>query len=128
MNVGAWNGITSEVNVETLIFSDNQSTEADIIIKGSSDSNQAGYVETTRYDNGATITLNTSNRGLTTLTDEGKIIVLIHEIGHVFGLSHPNHSGCKDYKSIMTPSTEVPSLSSEEITTHGAYNIIKLYE
>ena len=127
-----WNNITDNVKISSPEFNDN-STDAKIIVKGEklADVNTLGKTSGATSANGRReIKLNISENSLKDQNDEGKIKTYIHEVGHALGLDHPEGTDEEptdcEYSAVMRQTRN--SLSSDELTSHDRYNLLKLYE
>lgn len=133
-NVQEWNGITNNLFISKVVFSDDINTYYDISIKN--DSHLAsGTLGTTNYNFyedsqiyvKSEILLNSNT--LPQKTEEKKIKTLLHELGHGVGLAHPENDKrnvCQDYYALMRQS--IDSFQSYTITMHDIYNLLGIYE
>lgn len=133
--LGAWNGITNSLEVVDAAVSSSDSLldGYDVLIKGMTrpvaapantraETTMKGVSQTPR----TTIELYT-NSSMATSSRSDNARTIIHELGHVFNLQHPDEFGptCR-YTSIMYQSGN--PLGKNEIKLHDKYAIYMLHE
>lgn len=126
--VANWNGITSEVKIETLVFSDGDNA-ANIVVEGADLGYNGDLGITLLNENFREIQLNINKNNLSAKPKENQIRTYLHEVGHALGLAHPadniNPNNCK-YKSLMRQTQD--NLMTLSLTNHDRYNLKELYE
>lgn len=126
--VANWNGITSEVKIETLLFSDGDN-DANIVVEGFVFDDNVTLGQTLSVENLRLIRLSIDEDSLSTMSEENQIRTYLHEVGHALGLAHPkddiNSDDC-EYKALMRQTKD--NLMTLNLTNHDRYNLIKLYE
>ena len=134
--LGAWNGITDKVKIKNVVVSssDNISDETQVYILSDAEAFNLfpytpAWTEQTGNSN-ALIVITLNDALMSTRTEEQCARTLIHELGHVFGMDHPNESedGC-EYASILYQSSyDNPTKCSSQVTGHDKYGLYNIYE
>ncbi len=134
-NLPSWNGITDDCRITSAKISDKELTnDIDILIyadaKAAGLGNRAASITQHNDEHDCTeIAINNNLMGDPNVEDEEEASnrTLIHELGHVFTLGHPNAS-CL-YQSIMQQTySGDDDKKSNEITLHDAYGVYNAYK
>lgn len=129
-HLAAWNGITDKVKIKNVSVSDTPREDTQVLIYSAADKFDENILAHTfsALNGGKNLqVIELNNAALSKMTAAECTRTIVHELGHVFGMAHPNDSGC-DYASIMYQHNYSDTAKrSNAITTHDRYALCKRY-